>query len=118
MRARTSTIGLKDAWLVTSFTFSPLIQTCRPSRSDSRYCSPVLIILSPSLKTYSFFQCHSRESGNPGQAIKQLSWTPAFAGVTVGRSANAGRSSLPATASHTRHLDRGRGKGEILIVEP
>src|SRR5262245_44401578 len=44
MRARTSTIGLKDGWTVTSFTFSPLIQTCRPSRSDSRYCSPVLIM--------------------------------------------------------------------------
>src|SRR4051812_20172878 len=44
MRARISTAGLKLGCRVTSRTFSPLIHTSRPSRSDSRYCSPVLII--------------------------------------------------------------------------
>src|SRR5215831_11431853 len=44
MRARTSTIGLNAGWVVTSSTRSPSIQTSRPSRIDSRYSSPVLII--------------------------------------------------------------------------
>src|SRR5882724_1509899 len=26
--------------------------------------------------------CHSRERGNPGQPLRRLPWTPAFAGVT------------------------------------
>ena len=44
MRARTSTIGLKAGWVVTSDTRSPSIHTSRPSRIDSRYSSPVLIM--------------------------------------------------------------------------
>jgi len=27
--------------------------------------------------------CHPRESGGPGQVTERLSWTPAFAGVTI-----------------------------------
>ena len=44
MRARTSTIGLKAGWVVTSATRSPSIHTWRPSRIDSRYSAPVLIM--------------------------------------------------------------------------
>ena len=44
MRARMSTIGLKAGWVVTSGTRSPSIHTSRPSRIDSRYSSPVLIM--------------------------------------------------------------------------
>src|SRR4051812_28571146 len=43
MRARASTSGLNCGWAVTSGTRSPLTQTSRPSRSDSRYSSPVRI---------------------------------------------------------------------------
>src|SRR6478736_7059302 len=43
MRARASTSGLNCGWTVTSGTRSPLTQTSRPSRSDSRYSSPVRI---------------------------------------------------------------------------
>src|SRR5258708_7405645 len=50
MRARISTIGLNIGCVVTSFTRSPLIQTCRPSRMESRYCSPVLIIYCASVR--------------------------------------------------------------------
>src|SRR4051812_19647799 len=43
MRARASTSGLNCGWTVTSGTRSPLTQTSRPSRRDSRYSSPVRI---------------------------------------------------------------------------
>src|SRR5437868_3184836 len=43
IRAFTSTMGLKAGWLVTSLTRSPSIQTSRPSRMPSLYCSPVRI---------------------------------------------------------------------------
>src|ERR1700733_793382 len=44
MRARASTIGLNAGCVATSATLSPSIHTTRPSRSDSRYSSPVLIM--------------------------------------------------------------------------
>ena len=44
MRARMSTIGLNAGWVVTSGTRSPSIHTSRPSRIESRYSSPVLIM--------------------------------------------------------------------------
>src|SRR5262249_49973219 len=45
--ARSDTIGLNAGCVVTSFTRSPLIHTCRPSRSESRYCAPVRSIARP-----------------------------------------------------------------------
>src|SRR5437868_9270649 len=47
MRARTSMRGRNIGCAVTSLTRSPLIQTRRPSRIESRYCSPVRIIWVP-----------------------------------------------------------------------
>src|ERR1700733_8981111 len=44
MRARASTIGLNAGCVGTSSTLSPSIHTTRPSRSASRYSSPVLIM--------------------------------------------------------------------------
>src|SRR5258708_6203512 len=59
MRARISTIGLNMGCVVTSFTRSPLIQTCRPSRMESRYCSPVLIIYCASVR-WEYRSCRQR----------------------------------------------------------
>src|SRR5471032_464480 len=68
MRARISTIGLNMGCVVTSFTRSPLIQTCRPSRMESRYCSPVLIIYCASVR----WECRSEMRSCRGLERKRL----------------------------------------------
>ena len=44
MRALASTIGLNMGWWATPFTFSPSIQTSRPSSMEALYSAPVLIM--------------------------------------------------------------------------
>src|SRR5205809_5649064 len=70
MRALISTTGLNMGWRDTSLTRSPLIHTSRPSRSDSRYCSPVLIISNS-----------SQFSHTPESAVAVNQW---FSGIAPG----------------------------------
>src|SRR3954453_1862249 len=78
MRARASTIGLNCGCVVTSATRSPLTHTSRPSRSDSRYSSPVRIMQASSRR--------DRHAG--GELLGDASCAPPAVGEQVTRDAH------------------------------
>src|SRR3954451_812856 len=82
MRARASTSGLNCGWTVTSGTRSPLTQTSRPSRRDSRYSSPVRIMPAT---------CSWRDRRARGQLLRDA----ADASTAVGEQPAGGAHDLP-----------------------
>ena len=115
MRARTSTIGLNAGWVVTSSTRSPSIHTSRPSRSDSRYSSPVRIMRAlwraapPPRKSERSRRCigaadpgRARHAAAARQANRSVAFTPRNANASAKRSGATRSPTIASSASGQR----------------